>query len=94
MLTDGHGGAARSLKLAIIVCALCPHPPLTGAVSAGTKCLQFLRNNDNTSNGTCYVGSVSSGLAPKIALFPSPTPTLREEAIDVKERPPDLGVRG
>lgn len=72
MLTDGHGGAARSLKLAIIVCALCPHPPLTGAVPAGTKCLQFLRNNDNTSNGTCYVGSKLPGVGTIHSPVPRP----------------------
>lgn len=48
IMTDGHGGAARILKPAAIVCAA--SPALTGAVPARTKCLQFLRNNDNSNN--------------------------------------------
>lgn len=38
-------GAARSLQPAALVCAGSPAP--AGAVPARTKCLQFLRNNDN-----------------------------------------------
>lgn len=49
MVTDGLGGAARSLKPAAIVCVV--SPALAGAVPAGTECLQFLRNNNTRRVG-------------------------------------------